>query len=238
MNKEIKEAFDRVTADNELKEKAEDYVLHYMSNHDEKQSPKRKPRKKLIGLVFSLALVFIVIGSFVYQQPVSAISINSTSSIEIYFNRFNRLIDVVKYDENGEPSSEKIIIDNKKFADVMDEVLSDVESEEIYITVASNDEKTSEQMMTDLSHHQEMMGNMHLYQSTKEVMQEAQAYGTSMGRMHAMHQLQEYDSNNTQSDIENESTQNLMEAVEKHHQEMMEGNGTHHHHGGYMKYRR
>ena len=66
MNKEIKEAFDRVTADNELKEKAEDYVLHYMSNYDEKQSPKRKPRKKLLGLALSLALVFIVIGSFVY----------------------------------------------------------------------------------------------------------------------------------------------------------------------------
>lgn len=114
----------------------------------------------------------------------------------------------------------------------MDDVLKDSNAEELYITVASHDEETSTKMIENLNHHQEMMQNMCVYQSTKEVMQEARDCGTSMGRMHAMHQLQEYDSNHNQSDIEEESTKDLMEAHEKYNQEMMEGNGMHHHHNG------
>ena len=123
----------------------------------------------------------------------------------------------------------------KKF---IEEILTTTESEEVYITVSS-DEETSTQMINKLSHHQEMMQNMQIYQSTKETMQEARDCGTSMGRMHAMHQLQESDIEDSQSDIEGESTKDLMKAAEKHHQEMMEGNGMHHHgekNSGHMKH--
>lgn len=174
----------------------------------------------------------MILGSFIYQQPVSAVSIDSTSSIEIYFNRFNRIVDVVKYDENGAVSTEEINIKSRNFEEVMDEVLKDSDAEELYITVASQDEDTSTQMMEKLNHHQKMMKNMHVYHSTKEVMQEARNCGTSMGRMHAMHQLQEYDSENKPSEIENEATQELMEAHEKYHQEMMEDGNMAPHHGG------
>ena len=242
MDKRIKEAFDQVTADKELKEKTTDHVIRYIQNHDENQIMKKKKRTKQIGFALSLALIFMILGTFIYQQPVSAVSIDSTSSIEIYFNRFNRVVDVVKYDENGEASTEEINIKNRNFEEVMDEVLKDSNAEEVYITVASQDEETSTEMMENLNHHQEMMRNMRVYQSTKEVMQEARDCGTSMGRMHAMHQLKEYDSDHNQSDIEEESTQELMEAHEKHHQEMMEGNGMHHHHdgmkGGHMNHHR
>lgn len=240
MDKKIKEAFDSVTADKELKEKTEDHVIRYVQNHDEKQTTKKKICKKRIGFALSLALIFMILGSFIYQQPISAVSIDSTSSIEIYFNRFHRVVDVVKYDENGELSTEEINVTNKNFEEVIEEILTITESEEVYITVASSDEETSTQMIDKLSHHQEMMQNMQIYQSTKETMQEARDCGTSMGRMHAMHQLQESDIEDSQSDIEGESTKDLMKAAEKHHQEMMEGNRMHHHHGekntGHMKH--
>lgn len=240
MDKKIKEAFDSVTADEELKQKTEDYLIHYIRKNDEKQMAKKNTRKKYIGLALSFVVIFVFIGSFIYRQPVSAVSIDSTSSIEIYFNRFNRMVDIIKYDENGELSSGEINIAHKNFEDVMEEILRDSDSEEVYVTVASNDEEISTQMMDTLSHHQEMMQNMRVYQSTKEIMSEARETGTSMGRMHAMHQLQEYDTNYSETDIEDESTQELMEAHEKHHQEMMEDNGMHHHHSeknsGHMKH--
>ena len=46
MDKKIKEAFDSVTADKELKEKTEDHVIRYVRNHDEKQTTKKKIHKK------------------------------------------------------------------------------------------------------------------------------------------------------------------------------------------------
>ena len=187
-------------------------------------------------------LVFSFSSLFVYLQPVSAVSIDSTSSVEVYFNRFNRVVEVITYDENGEPTSEEKVLQNKRFEEVIDEILSDTDAEGIYVTVASGAEAVATEMVANLTPYQEMMQNMHVYQSSKEIMNQARVSDMPMGRMHAMHELRESDDTGIYSNIENEPTQELMEAFERHHQEMMHGGYKNRPgggmHGGHMNRRR
>lgn len=231
MDKKIKDAFKQVTAEEELTQKTENRVLHSMRKQKDaptKPSGIRRPA----GLALAVLLVLALLGPFIYNQPVSAVSIDSTDTTEIYFNRFNRIVDVVTYDENGDPISEEVTLHHRQFDEVMEEVLSDSSSENVYVTVASRNENRSERMMNELSHHQERMQNMHLYHSDKDIMNQARENSIPMGRMHAMHQLQGSDGD--KDDLDKESTRELMEAMEKHHQEMMENGHHHHQNGGHM----
>lgn len=223
MNRKIKDAFNRVTAEKDLMQHTEDAVILYMRTQNEKPPIVKNSRKRNIGLALAFVFVFAFSSLFVYLQPVSAVSINSTSSVEVYFNRFNRVVEVISYDENGEPTSEEMAIQNKGFEEVMDEILSDADAEDVYVTVASRNEAATTEMVTDLAPYQEMMQNMHIYQSSKEIMNQARKSDMPMGRMHAMHELQESGEEYNTTDIETESTQELMEAFDRHHQEMMRG---------------
>ena len=191
MNRKIKDAFNRVTAEKDLMQHTEDAVILYMRTQNEKPPIVKNSRKRNIGLALAFVFVFAFSSLFVYLQPVSAVSINSTSSVEVYFNRFNRVVEVISYDENGEPTSEEMAIQNKGFEEVMDEILSDADAEDVYVTVASRNEAATREMVANLTTHQEMMRNMHIYQSSEEIMKKARENEMSMGRMHAMHELQE-----------------------------------------------
>lgn len=242
MDRKIKDAFDYVTADNDLMQDTENAVIQYMRMQNEKQLLVKHSRKRNIGWILAFVLVFSFSSLFVYLQPVSAISIDSTSSVELYFNRFNRVVEVITYDENGEPASEETVLQNKRFEEVIDEILSDIDAENIYVTVASGDEAVATEMVANLTPYQEMMRNMYIYQSSKEIMNQARKSDMPMGRMHAMHELRESDDTGIYSNIENELTQELMETFERHHQEMMHGNHMNRPgggmHGGHMNRRR
>jgi len=242
MDRKIKDAFNRVTAEKDLMQHTEDAVIQYMRTQNEKQPLVNRSRKRNVGFILAFVLVFSFSSLFVYLQPVSAVSIDSTSSVEVYFNRFNRVVEVITYDEDGEPTFEEKDLQNNHFEDVIDEILSDTDAENIYVTVASGDEAVATEMVANLTPHQEMMRNMHIYQSSKEIMNQARKSDMPMGRMHAMDELRESDDAGIYSNIENEPTQELMETFEKHHQEMMHGGHMNRPgggmHGGHMNRRR
>lgn len=234
MDKKIKDAFDRVTAEKELIKNTEEYVVQYMHEQNEKQTSRKYSTRRNVAVALAFTLVLAFFGTFVYLQPVSAVSIASTSSVEIYFNRFDRVVDVISFDEKGELTADKIAVQHKSFTEVMDEILSESNSEVVYVTVASQSEETTDEMIENLARHQEMMENMHVYQSSEEIMKQARNSQTPMGRMHALHQLREFDQEFSPAELEKESTRELMEIFERHHQEMMKGGHKHHQNGERM----
>lgn len=227
MDKKIKDAFSQITAGEELLEKTEDSVIRQMRRQREKKSAAKWPKVRLTAVVLAALLLLTLIGPFLYNQPVTAVSIDSKETTELYFNRFNRMVDAAAYDENGNPVSEDIDFQKQKFDEVMEEALGETSSEEVYITVASRDEGKSRRLVDDLARHQERMRNMHVFYASEEVMRQAHERGMPMGRMHAMHQL-------NGEDYEDKSTRELMEAMEKHHKEMMKDGHMPHHKGGPM----
>ena len=58
MDRKIKEAFDHVTADNDLMQDRENAVIQYMRMQNEKQLLVKHSRKRNIGLVLAFVLVF------------------------------------------------------------------------------------------------------------------------------------------------------------------------------------
>ena len=80
MDRKIKDAFDRVTAEKDLMQGTEDAVIQYMRTQNEKQPLVNRSRKRNVGFILAFVLAFAFSSLFVYLQPVSAVSIDSTSS--------------------------------------------------------------------------------------------------------------------------------------------------------------
>ncbi|UUX34949.1 anti-sigma-I factor RsgI family protein [Fundicoccus culcitae] len=225
MENKIKQAFDSIHAEQELKDKTVASVLDYMHRQGDKQTKKRWYRHRTLLTTVSLALVAGLIAFFVYRQPVSAVSIDSTTSIEVHFNRFNRVVEIINYDEHGDVSQSSLTSNAQTFEGLMEEILAAMDTEDIYITVAGQNENQNRHMMAYFENYQsDENQTMHLYQSSDEMMMQAMEMGMSMGRMNAMSQLETAGEDYTDGEFDDDSTADIMQAFEKHHRQMMDSN--------------
>lgn len=221
MSREIKKAFDGIVADEQLKKQTIQYVSKQL-NKKTKYHPGYW-RQFRVQLAMGLIVILSLTGFFTYQTPVSAVSIDSEYSIELRVNRFNRVVEVIGYDEAGNELSETLSVKHMNYETAMVEILDamDAEEDQVYVTVASNRDSRAANMMANLENHEALMGHrMEVFQSSNEMMQEARKAGVSVGRMRAMLQLHELEG---EVDIDDEltlPTDEMIEAVESHHQEM------------------
>lgn len=96
----VKEAFDKIHADNELKNNTKEFLCQKTKEY----------RKNLFisykqAAVIMVCFLFVILGQKVYSAyftPVSTISIDVNPSIELDINQFGKVIDVKSYNEDGD----------------------------------------------------------------------------------------------------------------------------------------
>lgn len=130
MDKKIKSAFDEVKCSPELKQKTKAYLSDYSNARS------KKPLEGLLALACAcLVLIGTVFsGKYYFYTPVSAVSIEGESMVELRLNRIDRVISVDGYSEQG--------IKNKKCKDAVSILVSneDLSEQELYITVTSKNQ--------------------------------------------------------------------------------------------------
>ena len=142
----IRTAFDKVTADEKLKENAKRQVIAEMgkimdegdsNNLDSKIADDfvpKKPKKKhrvLYPVAASLAL-FIAIGFFsidYYYTEASYVDMDVNPSIELKLNNFDRVIGSSAYNDEGEKILEEVNVNNKKVEKAIDLLLKEMDEE-------------------------------------------------------------------------------------------------------------
>lgn len=222
MDKQIKEAFDRIHAPDALKRETLEAVMA-------RRSPQKSHSRLLRVAMACLAVVVLAGGYLSYALPVAAVSIDINPSVELQVNLYNRVVGVQGYNPDGEALAETVSVTNWNYADAVEEILSQLQALVdagglLEITVASGSGDRAAEMegciaqITGISDSQ-------IYCMDSHHQEEAHEAGLSLGKYRVyLDLLEQY------PDLTVEQVQD-MTMEELHHLCENEGQGNHNGHG-------
>lgn len=203
----LKEAFDQVHAGEELKNKTKAFLA---------QKTRKYAKTKIINyrrLASAVACLLLILagGHWLYFTPTATISIDVNPSVELGINRFDRVISVSSYNEDGQKLLESVDV---RFSDYSSAVRQILNSERITdllsrneimtIVVIGPDGEQSLKILSDVESHTAEQNNTYCYCAHAEEVDEAHELGLSYGKYRAYLELQALD-----VDIKPEEVQNM-----------------------------
>lgn len=214
MNEKLKETFDRIHADEELKNNTRTFLVQKTRQHK-----KNKIKNFRILVSAAACLLFLLLGGrWLYFTPTATISIDINPSIELGINRFNRVISVNSYNDDGQNLADSLkikfadytsaiqqILDNKHIAALLsgDEVMT--------IVVTGPDGNQSLRILSDVESRTEKQGNTYCYCAHSEEMEEAHEMGLSYGKYMAFLELRALDPSITPEDIRDMTMREILD---------------------------
>ncbi|MEA5003537.1 MAG: hypothetical protein VB081_08565 [Christensenella sp.] len=220
----IKDAFSEIKAEDELVQKTIEAVT--------RKTTQRKPRSfgRALGIVAGVACAFVlmVVGGVLYTSQTAYISIDVNPSIELSVNRFDRVVDAVAKNEDGEAVLSGIKIQNLKYTDALNLIIGSEQKlgylqdgSDIVFAVQSNDgiqQKTLLQQSESYAENAVGLQNTACYAVNGDEWNEAHQHGISPGKYKAIQELQEYDSTVTVEEYAHHSTREIRQEI-RHHQD-------------------
>lgn len=179
MRKLIKEAFDKIRASEDLKDKTYTYVLRHT----------KKPLYPKLILSFGTFVLALIATYYIYFLPISFISFDINPSLELVLNRFDRVIDIKAYNSDAKD----LISEISYFGDDYNEVLKELiatntvqkclsNDEVLSITLISDDDLKKEAMETSIEDYTLEYENIHCHKSSSEHTKEAHHHNMSSGK--------------------------------------------------------
>lgn len=210
MNDRVKNTFDKIHAEDALKEHTKEFLYQKTKGY----------RKKGVGLTKSnlripavLCLVLLLIGFSgyeIYFTPTSAVSIDINPSLELGINRFDRVISVTGYNSDGEELASSLDIKFMNYNDALDSILENQqisellsENEPLSITVVGSNEEQSSQILADAQISTAETQNIYCHEGNSHEVEAAHEAGMSFGKYQAFLKLQELDPSITAEEAEN-----------------------------------
>ena len=100
-----------------------------------------------------LLLVFLSSGIFLYNEPVSAVTIDINPSVELYVNRWNKIVKVVPLNDDGKNLVNELSIKNLDISNGIEKIYEKCKSEN-YITEDYKKDKAINIQVSNLKNHQ------------------------------------------------------------------------------------
>lgn len=197
MNNEMKNAFDHIHAEGELKVRTQKYVFEKMQRKKEKRSYSYRRMAVVMACFF---FVLLGTGGYVsFFMPTSAISIDVNPSLELGINRFDRVLSVKGYNDDGRAVASALNIRFLKYTDAVKQILKDESMEaylakdsEVSITVLGKTAEKQEEMLTNVSScTMSLHENVQCSHGDKEEVSKAHEAGVSFGKYKAFLELRE-----------------------------------------------
>lgn len=206
MNEKIKNAFDSVHAAEELKGRTRDFLFQKTDGYQKK--PARMYRRFALA---AACLLFAVLcgGGYLYFTPVASISVDVNPSIELGINRFDRVVSVEGYNEDGRALAGSLHVWLLPYEEALDQILSG-ESMARYmtpehfvsITVVGESEEKSGEMLEHVNSCAGYHENVHCSAGSAEEVSAAHEAGLSFGKYQAFLELQALDPTVTPQDVQ------------------------------------
>lgn len=244
MKRKIRETFDMIHADEELKNKTREFLAK--TTGDYQKSPELVPVKagdadlpdafytrtrrpgrvsgvfRVIPAVCCMLILMVFGGWQLYFKPVSVISIDINPSLELDVNRFDRVVDVKEYNEDGEKLAESLKILFMNYEEALEEIM-DNESVQDYlaqdqvmsIVVAGEDEKKTQTVYSNVEECTQGQENTHCYHADSEVLEDAHASGLSYGKYMAYLELKELDPDISPGDVQGMTMREIRNRIEE-----------------------
>ena len=205
MNDKWKSAFDNIHAEDELKEHTKKYLSRKVYSRRRGYPP---VYRKIAAAAITLFLIFFGGGSWLYMTPTAYISIDINPSLELGINRFDRIVSVKSYNEDGENLAESFHIRFKNYNDALEEILasSDIEGylsqdAAMSLTVAGDNETQYSEIYDTVENCASSHENISCHSGDTGEMHEAHEAGVSFGKYRAYLKLKEIDPSVTLDDV-------------------------------------
>lgn len=221
MNDRFRETFDHIHAEAELKAQTKAFIA-YQTNHYT-SIPHRRVMPKYMAPAAACLLALCVAGSgyFAYFTRTSIISIDINPSIELDINRFDRVIAVNSYNDDGlalAASANVRFMDYQNaihqivYAEYLSEYLN--RNEMLSISVAGQNEQKAQEMLANIETCVPHQQNVDCYMSNYEEVHEAHSAGLSVGKYRAFLELQEQNPDVTLHDIQGLTMRQIMALID------------------------
>ena len=189
MNEKWKSAFDQIHAEEALKTHTKEYLSKKIYS---RSAAPRPVFRRAAALAAGLVLLFFIGGSWVFMTPTAYISIDINPSLELGINRFDRIVSVEGYNEDGDDLAESLDITFMNYSDALDEILSSGSIEDylsgdalMSLTVAGDNATQYTEILDTVETCADSHENIHCHSGDTEEMHEAHDAGVSFGKYRA-----------------------------------------------------
>lgn len=218
MNGKIKEVFEQIQAENELKEKTKEFIFQKTNGY----SKVRTGIYKYLVSVFACAVLLFIGGHWLYFTPTVEISIDINPSIELEINRFDKIISLESYNDDGQELIKTLNVKFKDYSEAMnqifksEDIISLLEKDEIMtIAVIGSGSTQSEKVLSNLQSYTEEKHNTYCYYAHSEEVENAHESGLSCGKYKAYLELKEVNPDITVDDIHHMTMREIRNMIDE-----------------------
>ena len=224
----LKAAFDQVRAEEELKERTKEYLSEKVYARKKKRT---SPLRNFAAAAACALLVFLAGGSYLYFTPTAYISVDVNPSLELGINRFDRIVSVTGYNEDGKALADSLDLKYMDYSDALEALLADQDMEvylsdnaDVVFTVAGKSESQSSQILETVESCASSHENVHCHSGDTEEIHHAHDAGLSFGKYQAYLTLKELDPSVTLEEIQDMTMSQIRELIQEYSQEDSQGN--------------
>lgn len=218
MNGKIKESFDQINAEEELKKRTSTFVIQRMHAYE-----KRKNIRFRYMIPAAVCFLFVFIGgSWVYYTPTLAVTLDINPSIELEINRFDKVISVSGYNDDGEKLMKKIDVKNMDCFEAVEEILENEAIAELLsdgavveIGVIGSGDQQSSRVFSEMETCMEKQNNAHCYYAHSSDLESAHDMGLSLGKYKVYQEIRSLDPSISEEDIDGMTMRELRDLVQK-----------------------
>lgn len=217
MHDRLKEAFDQVRAEEELKEKTKAFVRQ---KTDGRAHRKGSMPRRLLPAIACLALLLFGGGAWLFGTPTVTISIDINPSIELGVNRFGQVVTVKGYNDDGAALADSIQVKYRDYGDAVSQILANQKIAALLsdgavmsIGVIGLESAQSEQILADLESCTRSQENAYCYSARPEDAKAAHELGLSTGKYRAYLELQALDPNITPEEIQQMTMREIRDRI-------------------------
>lgn len=207
MRRRLQDAFDKIHAGQELKDRTLEFLENTTNGYRER---KFIPSKWLIAAAACFILLLSAgTGYSAYLTSVFAISIDVNPSIELGINRFNKVVSVDTYNEEGYAVMSAIDVYYLDYKEALEQILADkgmkeyiAQNQLIAITVFGKNEDKNNEMLDNVAASTACYANVHCSSGNSKEITAAHEAGMSFGKYKAFLELQALDPDITAEDMQ------------------------------------
>lgn len=220
MNNRIKEAFESIHAEDALKRGTKEFLFQKTKGYRQYRA---FPYGTAAAAFLCLFLVFCGWeGYSAYFTRVSTISVDVNPSIELEVNRFDRVIAVQSYNEDGKIVSDSLKIRFMNYIEALDLLFQNEKmaqymkgQQPVIVTVFGKDEKRTGEMLENLTAHTASHENIHCAAGNPEDADAAHSMGFSCGKYKVFLELQKLDPDASAEEIRDMTMHQIQSRIDE-----------------------
>lgn len=219
MNNTFKELFSSIQAGEELKDNTKAFLAEKTHNYNKAALVWHR---YYVYVAACLCLLFVLFGGqWLYFNPTAEISIDINPSIELSINRFDQVISVNEFNEDGLDLSNAVDLKYKNYEEAIelilrhDSITALQSSDEIMIiTVVGSDEQQAAKILSSVATCTASRNNTYCYFARSEDVAAAHDVGLSCGKYRAFLELQLLDPDVTPEVVQGMTMREIRELIE------------------------